>query len=226
MKPRITLAHTETYTGKSLELIEHDSRFYLESVGTQVDAAHLGYPCQELVSMLSRPFRPARKPRILFLGLGFGHGVQAACQALPQEKASFVIFPEAPDLAQLLNKHLPTDPLDDERCFLDLDHQPWNPIPPDYAGSQAIVADLDQLQAIAPQSWSINKLSVFHNFFDTIKVGGLVGLLMNRQNHELEKNLRKCGFEVITEMSPLSEKSKKNRTLCLARKGHYQGHRS
>jgi hypothetical protein len=38
----------------------------------------------------------------------------------------------------------------------------------------------------------------------------------------LEKELRKLGFDVATDLAPFSEKSKKNRTLYLARKGHYQ----
>jgi len=225
MKPRNTLSQTESLNGKPLEFVEHDGRYYLESKGTQIDAAHLGHAARELVGMITRPFRPARKPRIIFLGMGFAHGIAAACDLLPQEKASFVVLPESTDLPQLVSEHLPKDPLDDERIHFDNEASPWGPIPTDYQGSQAIVADLDQLQAIAPQTWSLNKTSVLHNFFDSIKVGGLVGLLMNRPIPDLEKNLRKCGFEVVTELVPISEKSKKNRTLCLARKGHYQGHR-
>ncbi len=225
MKPRNTLAQTETRTGKPLELIEHDARFYLESAGTQVDAFHLGHPARELVGMLCRPFRPARKPRIIFLGLGFGHAVVEACSSLPQEKASFVILPESNELASLFSQHLPSDPLDDERVFLDSDHGPWEPIPADYSGSQAIIADLDHLQSMAPKNWTFNQLPILHNLFDTIKAGGLVGLIMSRPDPELEKNFRKCGFEIVTELVPVSEKSKKNRMLYLARKGHYQGHR-
>jgi hypothetical protein len=55
-----------------------------------------------------------------------------------------------------------------------------------------------------------------------LKYGGLLGLVSTRPVPGLEKELRKTGFEVATDLVPLSEKSKKNRTLYLARKGRYQ----
>jgi len=224
MKPRIVLAETQTVTNQALELIEHDGRYHLECLGAQVAALHLGHPASELVNMLSRPFRPARKPRLIFLGLGFGHALRAAWKSLPQEKAEFVILPEAEGLPDLLTKHLPENLLDDDRLTIE-DESPFRPIPSHLSGSQAIIADVDHLQAMAPKTWSLNKMQILHNFYDTLKAGGLVGLLMNRADPELEKSMRKCGFEVVKELAPLSEKSKKNRLLHLARKGHYQTHR-
>jgi len=193
MKPRNILAQTETVTQVPLDLIEHDGRFYLETSGTQTDGYHLKHPARELVNTLTRPFRPARKPRVIFLGLGFGHAPATARECLPQENASFVIFPEAHNLADLLSEYLPENPLDDERFFIE-EHSPYQPIPSDFSGSQAIVADIDHLQTTAPQSWAISDLAILHNFFDSIKTGGLVGLIASRPDSLTRKEPQKMRF--------------------------------
>lgn len=221
MKPRNTVAQTESCTQLTLDLIEHDGRYFLECEGRQVDGSHLGHAARQILTLMSRPFRPARQPRIVFLGLGFGHAVKTARESLPQEKASFVILPEAPVVPEWISKHLDEDPLDDERIHIDtLD--PFSPLPAEYGGSQGIFADLDHLDALAPKDWSITSESVLNAFQERLKNGGLLGLISTRPVVGLEKALRKAGFDVVTDLSPLSEKSKKNRTLYLARKGHYQ----
>jgi hypothetical protein len=221
MKPRNTVAQTESCTHLTLDLIEHDGRFFLECEGRQVDGSNLGHAAREIVAMMSRPFRPAKQPRIIFLGLGFGHAVKMACEALPQEKASFVILPEATILPEWMSKHLAGDPLDDERVHLESD-SPFAPLSSNYAGSQGIFADLDHLDALAPKRWSITSEAVLSGYANRLKKGGLLGLISTRPIPGLEKILRKAGFDVATDLAPLSEKSKKNRTLYLARKGHYQ----
>ena len=221
MKPRNTIAQTESCTRLSLDLMEHDGRLFLESEGRQVDAAHLGMEARQLVGILSRPFRPARQPRMVFLGLGFGHAVLEACTALPQEKASFVVLPEAKELPGWLEANLPNSPLADQRIHIE-NSSPFDLIPSEYAGSQCIVADLDHLEAIAPKKWSILSRNILNGLGERLKSGGLLGLISTRPIPELEKALRKMGFEVAVEFAPLSEKSKKNRTLYVAKKGHYQ----
>lgn len=221
MKPRQVVAETTACTGSPLTLVHHDGRHFLECEGRQVDASHLGSPAAQLVTTLSRPFRPARQPRLVFLGLGFGHALQAAREALPQEKASFVVLPEATALPAWLSEHLSADPLDDERIFLE-SLSPFELLPTELAGTQAIVGDLDHLDALAPKSWSITSPVILGNYHERLKHGGLLGLLSTRPVAGLEKELRKAGFEVATDLVLLSENSKKNRTLYLARKGSYQ----
>ncbi|MDA7867694.1 hypothetical protein N9C66_06175 [Akkermansiaceae bacterium] len=221
MKPRKIVAQATTCTQLNLDFIEHDGRFFLECEGRQVDGSNQGFATRKLIELMSRPFRPARQPRILFLGLGLGHAVAAARESLPQEKASFVVLPEAAELADLISANLAADPLDDERVHLD-DLDPFAPLPSEYAASQGIFADLDQLEALSPKNWSITSPSVLGNFQERLKNGGLLGLIVNRPVTGLEKELRKSGFEVATDHAPFSEKSKKNRTLYLARKGQYQ----
>ncbi len=221
MKPRNTVAQTESCTQLTLDLIEHDGRFFLECEGRQVDGCRLGHAARNVIATMSRPFRPAKQPRILFLGLGFGHAVKMARETLPQEKASFIIFPEAALLPKWISEHLDEDPLDDERVHLET-ASPFEPLPKDYAGSQGIFADLDHLDALAPKRWSITSEAVLSGLCDRLKNGGLLGLISTRPISNLERMLRKTGFDVATDLAPLSEKSKKNRTLYLARKGHYQ----
>jgi hypothetical protein len=221
MKPRNTVAQTESCTQLTLDLIEHDGRYFLECEGRQVDGSNLGHAARSIIATMSQPFRPAKQPRILFLGLGFGHAVKMACEALPQEKASFVIFPEAHLLPSWISTHLAENPLDDERIHVE-SASPFEPLSNEYAGSQGIFADLDHLDALAPKRWSITSEAVVSGLCNRLKNGGLLGLISTRPVPGLEKVLRKAGFDVALDLAPLSEKSKKNRTLYLARKGHYQ----
>lgn len=223
MKPRHLITESECCTGLTLALVDHDGRHYLECEGRQVDAGHLGFPAQSLIGLMCGPFRPARQPRLVFLGLGFGHAVKAAREALPQAKATFVVLPETPDLPGWLSAHLSENPLDDERVLIDKS-PPFSRLGPDFADSQGIFADLDHLDALHPKNWAIDSPEVLANYHDRLKLGGLLGLLSSRPSSSLEKELRKAGFELACELAPLSEKSKKNRTLYLARKGQY--HRS
>lgn len=226
MKPRNTVEQTTSCTRRPLELIEHDGRYFLETSGTQIAAQNWANPAIELMEMVCQPFRPAKQPRLIFLGLAFGQAVAAARHFLPQEKASFVIFPEADELPDWVEKHLPESPIDDDQNRVHLEtHSPFYPIPPEYAKSQAVIMDLDHLIALSPPNYDPIHPASLHNIYDSLKVGGLLGILGSRLDNGLKKKLQKCGFEVAHEFVPLSEKSKKNRTLYLARKGHYRGNR-
>jgi len=221
MKPRRTISTSKTCTGLDLELIEHDDRLFLECQGRQVDASHLGHAARKLIGVMTRPFRPARQPRIVFLGLGFGHALLEAQKSLPQEKASFVVVSEADELSRWISEHLVDHPFTDERVHL---HQgsPFDPISGKLSESQGIIADLDHLEALAPKKWSILSESILKGYSDRLKNGGLLGLISTRERPGLEKELRKVGFDVATDLVPLSPNSKKNRTLYLGKKGHYQ----
>lgn len=221
MKPRRTVAQANSCTQLKLDFIEHDGRFFLECEGRRVDGSHQGFATRKLIKLMSLPFRPARQPRIVILGLGFGHAVSEARKSLPQEKASFVILPEATELAGWISNNLTIDPLDDERVHLD-NLDPFTPLPAEYAASQGIFADLDQLEALSPKNWSITSPEVLGNFQERLKAGGLLGFISDRPIMGLEKQLQKSGFEVTTDFAPSSQNSKKNRTLYLARKGRYQ----
>ncbi len=221
MKPRKMIASTTSCTGLQLDLMQHDDRHFLECEGRQVDAAHLGHAARKLVGVMSQPFRPARQPRTIFLGLGFGHAVLESMKVLPQEKASFIILPEAAEIPGWLANHVDNEGLADERVTIG-DADPFSLIPAEFTGSQGIVADLDHLEALAPKRWSITSPAVLSGFNERLKNGGLLGLISTRPIPGLEKELRKAGFDVATDLAPLSEKSKKNRTLYFARKGHYQ----
>ncbi|MDB4354221.1 hypothetical protein N9Z02_02845 [Akkermansiaceae bacterium] len=224
MKPRNTVSQTQAYSRQPLDLIEHDGRYFLECLGRQVDGQHIGRPAHDLMEMVCQPFRPAKQPRILFLGLGFGHAVVAARHHLPQEKAAFVIFPEAEEVPEWLQEHLPENPLDDERVHLET-RGPFNPIPEKYSGSQAVIMDLDHLEGLSPSGYKPAHPASLANIYQLLKSGGLLGIIGSRLDSGLKKNLQRCGFEVVHAFAPLSDKSKKNRTLYLARKGHYHGNR-
>lgn len=223
MKPRNSVEQTQSCTRLTLELIEHDERYSLECEGRQIAAEHLGRPAEELMEMICQPFRPAKQPRIIFLGLGFGHAVAAARRLLPQEKASFVIFPEAAVLPEWVTKYLPLDPLADEHDRVHVEElSPFRPIPAKYAKSQAVIMDLDHLEGLSPSGYKPTHPTSLSNIYETLKVGGLLGVIGTRLDHSLKKQLQRSGFEVVYEFVPVSETSKKSRTLYLARKGNYR----
>ncbi len=224
MKPRITVDQAQAYSRQTIDLVEHDGRYFLECIGRQIDAQHTGRPAQELMEVVCQPFRPAKQPRIIFLGLGFGHAVTAARHYLPQEKAEFIIFPEGEKSPEWLETHLPENPLDDERVHIET-LSPFNPIPEKYSGSQAVIMDLDHLEGLAPSGYKPAHPASLGNIYQRLKSGGLLGIIGSRLDNSLKKSLQRGGFEVVHQFAPLSEKSKKNRTLYLARKGSYHGNR-
>lgn len=224
MKPRLILESSFSSDQIPLTLVSHDDRFFLESNGRQIDASALSHPAHALLSILTRPFRPARQPRLIFLGLGFAHALSAALELLPQLKASFVVLPESPDLPAWLTHHLPQLPLADPRIHIH-SNSPFAHLPADLNESQGLIADLDSLEAIAPPRWNPESSQTLANWTETLKNGGLLGLLTHRPRPQLEKSLRKLGYDLAIETTPLSPNSKKNRTLYLARKGDYHHRR-
>ncbi len=221
MKPRENIDHTTTREGIPLELIRHDDRLFLESNGRQLDAAHLSLPANELARLATEPFRPARQPQLLILGLGLGHLLRACLKSLPQEKATFHLALEAETLPAWLKSHCPPSPLQDPRVQL-TGTSPYDNIPQQHAPYQAILGDLDYLEALAPEKWQATRLRWLRFASDSLKAGGLLAFLLNRQNKDLEKNLRLANCDPVFEIFSVTEKSKKNRVLYLARKGHYQ----
>lgn len=221
MKPRELLSNGKTKEGLELQLINHDGRISLECEGRQLTATHLGTAAAELGRMAVSPFRPAKQPKILFLGIGLGHILQAAQEALPQEKASFHLCLEFPELAGWVAQHMTPNPLDDERVLV-YENSPFDPIPQENVPYQAIVADLDALEGMAPEKWLPNRVRWLRQLSDSIKAGGLLGFLRHRRDPDLEKNLRFVGCDPVYDYVAVSEKSKKNRIVYLARKGHYQ----
>ena len=218
MKPRETKHTGKTREGIPLQLVEHDGRTYLESDGHQLAANHLFISEQEIARLATAPFRPAKKPKCLFLGLGLGHMVKAACATLPQEAATFFVTLESNDLPAWAD--LSEESRDPRIVTLDL--PPFENIPQEHAPYQAIFADLDYLEALAPEKWLPNRVRWLRQLSDSIKAGGLLAFIRYRRDTTLEKNLRLIGCDPIYEFAKVSEKSKKNRVLYLARKGHYQ----
>ena len=221
MKPRELLNSGDSNEGLELQLINHDGRIALECEGRQLSATNLGMAASELGRMASSPFRPAKQPKILFLGIGLGHVLQAARDALPQEKASFHVCLEAPALPEWIAQNMKSDPLDDERVVL-CEGSPFDSIPQENAPYQAILADLDALEGLAPPKWLPNRVRWLRQLSDSVKAGGMLGFLRHRRDPDLEKNLRVVGCNPVYDYVGVSEKSKKNRIVYLARKGHYQ----
>lgn len=224
MKPRIIVACTTLPDGRRLELHEHDGAPYLHLHGEQVIGGLTAAAEEELARTACAPFRPARQPRVLVLGLGLGRVLRAALDALPQQRASFFV---AEPLADLVGWHreglagLDPAAFDDQRLSW-INEGPAAalhalPDPP-----HAILLHLDAVPAVhesrAPgPSEDPGWLSAAH---DILLPGGLLALGAARPQAKLTTRLRKAGFDVVESKVQGSPGSRKPRPqpLWFARK--------
>ncbi len=110
MKPRITLAETTLTDGSPLALQEHDGRHYLLVHGQQICGPATAAAEKELAYLAAAPFRPARQPKILLIGLGLGHTLEAITTQLPQKKGTFIVAEPLHELVEWNRKFLPPGP--------------------------------------------------------------------------------------------------------------------
>ena len=125
MKPRITLAETPLPDGNTLTLQEHDGRKFLLVHGQQICGPATRAAEEELARLACAPFRPARQPKILFMGLGLGHAIAAVAKELPQKRATFIVAEPLAAISEWHRTFLPDSPLlTDPRVQLDHDCTP------------------------------------------------------------------------------------------------------
>lgn len=221
MKPRVTLEEATTAEGVPFKLVEHDQRLFLECNGKQIDGSHLSNIGESLGKLVTSPFRPARQPKVLFLGLGFGHYLRSALQALPQERAKFYVSLESAELPDWLAAR--GLGFDDERIEY-LPDSPFESLPQEIGPFQAIIADLDYLRTLSPEKWEPTRLRWVRQASDTIKAGGILAFVTDRRDPQLEKNFGLVSCRPVWETMSITEKSKRQRVTYLARKGHYERH--
>lgn len=224
MKPRVTLAATTLPDGSPLVLQEHDGHRYLLSHGLQLAGPATQAVEAEMARLACAPFRSARQPRILIVGLGLGHALQAVLEAVPQKRATFIVTEPLAVLADWQRSYFPDSPLADSRVQLEPE-----------AGPAGFVQHAGQLHAIVVhrdgcplndrrQPWPDDPRWLAQAY-EALQNGGLLAIAGSRPAREVSRRLQRTGFAVVEHLVPVSPSARKSRMapIWLARKGKYGG---
>ena len=225
MKPRITLAETTLPDGNPLELIEHDGRKSLEIHGQQICGAATRAAEEEVARLACAPFRPARQPKILLLGLGLGNMLATVTEEIKAKRASFLVAEAIPQLPQWHRDYLEDSPLIQDKRVSLVDEPDADLLKP-YKGSlHAILTHLDvALPGPRNRPWVEDKrwLAMAR---DALQDGGLLAIAGSRRQGGLHRLLQRAGFELAEHEVAVSPNAKRTRMMpiWLARKGRRNG---
>jgi len=224
MKPRIIVASTKLPDGRSLELHEHDGTPCLYVSGEQMIGSQTSGAEIELANTACAPFRPARQPHILVLGLGLGRLLGAALEALPQQRARFFVAEPLGELAAWHRQGLaglnPAS-LDDQRLEW-LSDGPTAALHALPEAPHAILLHLDAVPAVHDGQGAspVEDRAWLAAARDILRPGGILALAAVRPQAKLTAHLRKAGFDVAESSIQGSPGSRKPRPqpMWLARK--------
>jgi len=221
MKPRITLAETPLPDGNILTLQEHDDRKFLLVHGQQICGPATRAAEEELARLACAPFRPARQPKIFFMGLGLGHAVAAVAKELPQKRATFIVAEPWSAIAQWHRDFMPESPLlTDPRVQLENDCTPAALTRQD-GTLHAILVHLDASPTGPRNRTWVDERRWVSAAYEALQQGGLLAIAGSRYVANLTRRLQGSGFEVAEFTVPSSPNAKRPRFLpiWLARKG-------
>lgn len=221
MKPRITLAETPLPDGNILALQEHDGRKSLLVHGQQICGPSTRSAEEELARLACAPFRPARQPKIFFMGLGLGHTIAAVAKELPQKRATFIVGEPLLAIADWHRTLIPESPLvTDARVILENDCGPGTLT--HFEGTlHAILLHLDASPTGPRNRTWVDERRWVSAAFESLQQGGLLAIAGSRPVPNLTRRLQGSGFEVAEFTVPSSPNAKRPRFLpiWLARKG-------
>lgn len=221
MKPRITLAETPLPDGSTLSLQEHDGRKSLLIHGQQICGPATRAAEEELARLACAPFRPARQPKLFFVGLGLGHTLAAAAAELKQKRGAFIVAEPLAALPEWHRQHLPESPLlTDPRVVLENDCGPSG-LTRQAGMLHAILLHLDASPTGPRNRPWVDERRWLSAAYEALQAGGLLAIAGSRPVANLTRNLQRSGFEVAEFSVPASPDAKKSRFLpiWLARKG-------
>ncbi len=202
--------------GHAWELWSRDGELRLMQDGAAVDSTRGCASVEEMARLAVSPISRANQPCVLVVGLGLGIVASAAANALPRSKARFIIAEPVPELPVWVREHSPyAKVLDDPRVSVE------------QVDAAALCRNrVGSLHAIlmrwthAPCFLSVGDASAF---FQALKGGSLLAVLLARPDKRSEYTLKRAGFEVSTCPLPISAKGKASsvHTLVLARRGRF-----
>lgn len=220
MKPYTLLRDSEGSDSITFGLYERDGVKYYQ-VNTQPVASSKESNCEkELARMMARPFRPANQPRVLIVGLGMGCALNAFAEELPQQKASFEVLDLNKEGLNWFNEYLIEDPETLMRTTFSVE-----------AVQSFIRSKSDVYHAIFfdPELWracgskeDLTSKPYLNSFVNALKMGGLLGVITERSDKIIEGRMERAGLEVSVERLPAVSGGKRQRTIWLAKKGHYR----
>jgi len=220
MKPYVQLAENTDSVDLSYGLYERDGVRYYQ-VNSDPIASSKEINCEyELAHMMARPFKPAKQPRVLVIGLGLGSFLNAIAESMPQEKAQFDVLDLNKDSFSWYKKFLAEEKSTAPRVEFAVDEVS------SFVRSKAGVYNALFLD---PELWRSSKngedltSKPYLNYFvNALKMGGLLGMVTERPDKIVEGRMERCGFEVTVERIAAVPGGKRQRTIWLAKKGHYQ----
>jgi spermidine synthase len=221
MKPRITLAEAQLPDGNILTLQEHDARKSLIVHGQQICGPATRAAEEELARLACAPFRPARQPKIFFMGLGLGHTLAAVAKELPQKRAQFIVAEPMAAMTQWHRTLIPESPLlSDARILLENDCSP-SVLTRQEGTLHAILMHLDASPTGPRNRTWVDERRWVSAAYEALQQGGLLAIAGSRHVANLTRRLQGSGFEVAEFTVPSSPNAKKPRFLpiWLARKG-------
>ncbi len=221
MKPRTIIAETTLPGGAVLALQEHDGRRYLVSGGIQTAGPATRTSEREMARLACAPFRPARQPKILLVGLALGEALAAVGEAVPQKRATFIVAEPLDDLVAWHREYFPESPLvTDKRVILQSD--------PGIAGLtshpstlHAILLHADTASPDATGRPLLDDRRWLTAAYDALQAGGLLVIAASTKLPRLDRALARAGFNVAEshiEAVPNARRPKRH-FLWLARKG-------
>lgn len=221
MKPRNTLAEATLTDGSVLTLQEHDDRHYLLIHGQQICGPATLAAENELAFLAAAPFRPARQPKILLIGLGLGQALAAITKELPQKKGTFIVAEPLHELPVWHGQYFREGPLAvDRRVTLETD--PNAPALARKSGTlHAILIHLDAAP-LGPRNRPLtDNRAWLAAAYESLQPGGLLAIASSRPVENLTKKLQQAGFDVAEHTVPISPNAKRARLqpIWLARKG-------
>ena len=216
MKPLTKLEETRTATGEVWELWERDGTLSLLLDGMQVAGSHACGSEEEMARLATSPVVRAGQPCVMIAGLGLGYSLAAAAAALPRNKAKFIVAEPVGQIIEWVRKH-GTHP------------QLWE-------DSRITFEEASAAELCRKRTGSLHAILMRHThapcnmeladaqaFFNALKGGSLLAVLLSRPEKRLQGTLKRAGFEVSISPVPISAKGKQTRmhTLVLARRGRF-----
>lgn len=221
MKPRNNLAEITLPDGSPLILQEHDGRHALVVHGQQLSGPGTRAAEEECARLACAPFRPVRQPKLWFAGLGLGQALAAACEALPQKRATFFVAEPLEALVDWQRTFFPEGTfMRDARVKAESD-----------AGPAGLHAHKDSLHAILLHTDSapaapggrllVEDARWLAAAYEALQNGGLLAIAAPRSIPNLSRLLHRAGFSVAEHTVPSSVNAKRPRLqpVWLARKG-------
>lgn len=216
MKPLTKLEELRMADGRVWELWERDGVLSLLLDGMQVASSHARGSEEAMAQLATSPIVRAGQPRVMLAGAGLGYGLAAAMASLPRAKAKFIVAEPIPEILEWNRTHCENaDIWQDPRIEVEI----------------ASAADLcrkrtGSLHAIimrhthAPCELSLADAQAF---FNALKGGSLLAILLSHPDRKLQSTLTRAGFELSPSAVPISPKGKQKRmhTLLLARRGRF-----